>query len=94
MAERVDTQARCTEETKPPQGAAAGWHEGLATNVDRKNYGGDVIAYQIQWSNGNYSGWYVKGVNDIDGKYNPSTNTLRRQWAYFADHTHRIVICR
>jgi hypothetical protein len=79
---------------KGPQGEAAGWHLGLSTETDHKNYGGNVVAYQIQWSNGAWSGWYVKGVNDIDGKVNPRTNTARREWSYFADHTHKVLICR
>lgn len=94
IAHRIDTQAACTEEVKGPQGEPAGWHTGLSTEIDRKNYGGNVVAYQIQWSNGAWSGWYVKGVNDIDGKVNPRTNTARRQWSYFADHTHKVLICR
>ena len=94
VAHRVDTQSKCTEEVKGPQGNAAGWHLGLAADTDRKNYGGTISAYQIQWSNGAWSGWFVKGVNDLDGKVNPSDNTMRRQWSYFADHTHKIIVCR
>lgn len=94
VAHRIDTQPSCTIEQKAPQGAAAGWHLGLATDTDQKNYGGTVVAYRIRWSNGAFSGWYAKGVNDLDGKVNPGTNTMRRQWSYFADHEHEVLICR
>lgn len=94
VAHRIDTQPTCTLEQKGPQGVDAGWHLGLATDTDRKNYGGTVVAYRIRWSNGAYSGWYAKGVNDLDSKVNLGTNTIRRQWSYFADHEHEVMICR
>lgn len=94
VAYKIDTQPVCTEEIKSPQGKAAGWDVGLATDLDRKNYGGTIVAYQIQWGNGSWSGWYAKGQNDIDWKYNPGPNTLRRVWSYFTDHNHKILICR
>lgn len=78
------------ESTVGPTGNAQ-WKTGLSTNVDQVLLGGDVVAYQIQWSNSSWSGWYVTGVNDIDVV--PGTCGLRRMWAYFADLTHKYIIC-
>ena len=70
------------------------WVQGLNTEMDNKILQGDVVAYKIQWFNGSWSGWYVTGVNDIDWKYNRSTNDMRRMWSYFSDHNHQYIICR
>jgi hypothetical protein len=92
------TQAACTQvgsesSPNPPAGTAAGWYQGLNSELDQKNLKGEILAYKIKWSSG-WSGWYVKGVNDIDIKYNPSNNTMRRMWSYFTDHQHLYIICR
>ena len=47
-----------------------------------------IIAYQIQWFNGGWSGWYVPGVNDL---YQKAREPLRRVWAHFNDHHHRYL---
>lgn len=83
----------CTDMVLPPQGHPAGWDLGMSPDVDRRNYGGTVVAYQIQWFNGTWSGWYVKGQNDVDWKTNDDGGS-RRVWAYFTDHTHRVMLCR
>ncbi len=93
------TQAVCSQvgtESSPnaPAGTAPGWYQGLNSQLDQKNLKGEILAYKIQWSNGVWTGWYVKGVNDIDIKYNPSNNTMRRMWSYFTDHKHLYIICK
>ncbi len=80
------------------------WHQGLSLQVDNQILGGDIAAFKIRWFNGNWSGWFVPGVNDIDIKYNKYThipggvpiqaNTMRRWWSYFYDHQHLYVICK
>ena len=94
LTQSLDTQPVCQEVTEAAVGTGPGWYLGLSTNHDMRVLGGTVIAYQIQWSNGAWSGWYAKGVNDIDYKFNPDTNTARRMWAYFTDHPHRYIVCR
>jgi hypothetical protein len=58
--------------------------------------GGRIAAYKIQWFNGQWSGWYVPGVNDMDTKFNIyprkcslsyRAKSMRRRWSYFYDHT-------
>jgi hypothetical protein len=65
---------------------------------------GKIAAYKIRWFNGKWSGWYVPGVNDLDGKINMAAptcgifpkkgNTMRRVWSYFYDHVHTYILCR
>lgn len=93
------TQATCTQvgtQASPnqPAGTAAGWYQGLNTETDNKILKGDVVAYQIKWSNNAWTGWYVTGVNDIDTKYNPTNKTMRRMWSYFTDHQYIYIICK
>ncbi len=97
----ISTQAKCSEVTKGPTRDCR-WPAGLNTNVDQIVLNGEIVAYQIRWFNGKWSGWYVTGVNDIDGKFNPysrscsipyKSNSMRRMWSYFYDHTHKYIIC-
>ena len=90
----IQTQVSCTEESHAPAGTQIGWQAGLSTNADQKILGGKIAAYQIRWSTGAWSQWFVPGQNDLDTKYDTGTNDMRRQWAYFGDHEHRYVICR
>ena len=101
IAHVISSQAHCTEETRAPTKDCR-WPAGLNTNVDQIVHGGEIIAYQIQWFNGAWSGWYVTGVNDIDSKFNPygrncsityGANSMRRVWSYFYDHHHKYIIC-
>ena len=71
--------------------------------MDEIIYGGRIAADQLRWFNGAWSGWFVPGMNDLDCKFNPNAkrcsipyvaNSLRKAWAYFEDHTHKIIICR
>ena len=65
---------------------------------------GEVVAYQILWSNsGQWSSWYVSGINDIDSAFNVNSmpcslpvvpNTLRRMWSYFYNYTHNYILCQ
>ncbi len=84
----------CSDMVLPPQGKAPGWDVDMSPDVDRRNYGGTVVAYQIQWFNGTWSGWYTKGQNDLDWKVNEDTGSQRRVWSYFTDHVHRVMLCR
>ncbi|KAK3608292.1 hypothetical protein CHS0354_030742 [Potamilus streckersoni] len=103
VAYDISTQAICLEVSNKPSTSDCRWAAGLNINVDQVILNGSIVAYKIQWFSGLWSGWYVPGVNDIDGKYNPSNstcsvpyneNTIRRVWAYFYDHTHSYIICK
>jgi hypothetical protein len=94
----LTTQASCTQvgtETSPVNavGITPGWYLGLNTEIDSQILKGNIIAYKIRWSSG-WSGWYVTGVNDLDVKFNMSSNTMRRMWSYFTDHKHLYIICK
>ncbi len=93
IAYDISTQARCTEVTEAATPDSR-WYQGLNVNVDQVVKGGRIAAFQLQWFNGSWSGWYVPGVNDIDSKYNTSNATMRRMWSYFYDHTHRYILCK
>ena len=102
IAHVISSQARCTEETRT-RTSDCRWKAGLSTNVDQIVRRGEIVAYQIRWFNGRWSGWYVTGVNDIDIKFNTrasrcsitlGANSMRRMWSYFFDHTHKYIICR
>jgi hypothetical protein len=89
----ISSQDICLEIVSQPQRDSR-WYEGLSLQIDREILGGKVIAYQIRWFNGYWSTWFVPGVNDIDHKYNPVNNTMRRMWSYFDDHEQRYIICK
>jgi hypothetical protein len=89
----LSTQDICTEESSGPTSDIR-WTEGLSTEVDQTILGGNVVAFKLQWFNGNWSNWYVVGANDIDIKYKTQNNTMRRRWSYFYDHTHKYIICK
>ncbi|XP_041346991.1 uncharacterized protein LOC121366720 [Gigantopelta aegis] len=97
----VMSQGKCKEVTERATRDCR-WPAGLYPFVDQLVKGGRIIAYKIRWFSGSWSGWYVPGVNDIDGKFNPSSrscslpylrNSMRRMWSYFYDHTHKYIIC-
>ncbi|XP_071086098.1 uncharacterized protein [Haliotis cracherodii] len=99
----INTQAKCTEVTRRATRNCI-WPAGLNPFADQIAEKGRIMAYKIQWFNGHWSGWYVPGYNDIDGKFNPYPrrctalpylrNTMRRMWSYFYDHTHKFIICK
>jgi len=69
--------------------------QGLNPLVDREILGGKIVAYQIQWFNGAWSGWYVPGINDLDWVVNTGSDDQQGQrlvWSYFYDHTHKYII--
>jgi hypothetical protein len=37
---------------------------------------GRIAAYKIRYFNGNWSGWYVPGVNDLSDVYNPYSKKM------------------
>ena len=84
-------QSSCVEITAGANGVAA-WKAGLSLTVDVQQLSGKIAAYQIQWFNGKWSGWYIPGVNDIDTKLNGCG--MRRMWSYFFDHTHKYIVCK
>ena len=76
---------------------------GTNMRMDEKVYKGRIIAYKLQWFSGSWSSWFVPGMNDYDSKFNIygrscsepfPANGLRKAWAYFYDHNHKIIICR
>lgn len=98
----TSSQQSCVEQTRRPTWDCR-WYAGLNLGVDQLILSGNVVAYQIQWFNGRWSGWYVPGVNDLDHKINPFdrscavpivANSMRRVWSYFYDHNHRYILCR
>ncbi len=98
----INTQQSCVEVTHAPTYDCR-WAAGLNLNVDQIILQGDIVAFQLRWFSGAWSGWYVPGVNDIDNKYNTNSrscsipylaNTMRRKWSYFYDHTHKYILCR
>ena len=93
--------ADCKMYTKPVT-ADCRWKSSFDTRLDETILHGKIAAYQIQWFNGEWSVWFVPGLNDIDWKFNPTdvdcelpiqANSLRRVWAYFYDHRHRYILC-
>jgi hypothetical protein len=89
----LSTQMQCEEQSGQPTSDMR-WVNGLSLAIDNQVLGGDIVAYRLQWSNGQWSGYYVPGVNDIDYKFNPQTRTMRRMWSYFYDHAFSYIICR
>lgn len=59
----------------------------LNLDLDRK-FGCKIIAYKIQWFSGDWSSWFVPGVNDL---YKKEGEPLRRFWACFNDHNFEIL---
>lgn len=59
----------------------------LNLNLDKK-FGCKIIAYKIQWFSGDWSPWFVPGVNDL---YKKEGEPLRRFWACFNDHSFEIL---
>ena len=51
-----------------------------------------ILQYRILWFTGQWSPWYVPGVNDVDSLKNIDGSS-RRIWSYFDDHTHEYVYC-
>lgn len=102
IAHDISTQDSCKETVETAPHSNTLWHQGLSLQADNRILGGDIVAYKIRWFNGNWSGWFVPGINDIDIKYNhqswvkgrASHNTMRRMWSYFYDHEHRYIICK
>lgn len=69
------------------------WSEAdLDMNIDWIIRYGDIIAYKIEWSDtGNWSEWFVTGVNDLL----PANGTSqKRMWSLFSDHYHITIICK
>ncbi|XP_041347366.1 uncharacterized protein LOC121367323 [Gigantopelta aegis] len=94
-------QGKCKEVTERATRDCR-WVAGLYPFVDHLVKRGRIVAYQIRWFNGRWSSWYVPGVNDVDGKFNPYTRrcsvpymskSMRRMWSYFYDHTHKYILC-
>ena len=80
------------------------WPANLNRRVDEIILNGTIIAYKIRWFNGQWSVWFVPGMNDIGRKFNPwpwpscpvpyKAKSLRRRWASFYDHVHYYIICK
>ena len=96
-------QSVCTEIKSAPTKDCR-WHANLDVYADSIILGGcSVVAYKLQWFNGAWSDWFVKGVNDVDVKVNLVaqakcgtpivSNSMRRWWSYFYDHSHTYIKC-
>ena len=86
-----------SDSTPLPATANAQWSAGgLNRSLDRTIYKRDIIAYKIMWSTG-WSGWFVKGVNDLYSFATPSATVgaidARLAWIYFYDHQHQYISC-
>ncbi|MDP3274223.1 MAG: hypothetical protein Q8Q09_03455 [Deltaproteobacteria bacterium] len=98
IAHSIATQDTCLMFDRAATGDNR-WAQGLSLEIDsaifteQNQHGWNVVSYRIQWSNGAWSPWLVSGVNDLDHKYNPTHNTMRRMWSYFADHPHQALAC-
>ena len=91
----VSTQAVCSDSGVLGPSGENRWAEaGLDTDVDTYLKCGEIVAFKLQWFSGGWSDWFVVGVNDVDGKSDGSSLTLKRMWSYFADHTHQYIICK
>ncbi|KAK3579775.1 hypothetical protein CHS0354_018211 [Potamilus streckersoni] len=101
----ISTEANCTEVSFEIPTYDCRWNAGLDLNVDQVILGGRIVAYRIEWGGGGWSDWYVPGINDLDGKYNPYDQFpschvqfkkmgMRRTWTYFYDHNHMYIICK
>ncbi|MCJ8271105.1 MAG: hypothetical protein MJK04_17105 [Psychrosphaera sp.] len=64
------------------------WAQNDSLWTDNQQLGFNITRYQIQWFNGNWSGNYYPGANDVDWKTTP-TGAARRVWSYFSDHNHK-----
>lgn len=87
----LTSQVDCWETAEGPTGESR-WYDGLSTQVDQELRKGEIVAYKIRWSNG-WSDWFVTGMNDLDIKFNPKDESMRRMWSYFYDHEHTYIIC-
>lgn len=90
----ISSQSSCTQVGPMSPSYDARWYKGLSLSVDQTILGGKIVAFKLQWFNGTWSDWYVPGVNDIDGKYNTGSNSMRRMWSYFSDHNYTYIICK
>jgi hypothetical protein len=82
----------------PPNGISAWDNGGLDRALDIKILKKVVIAYKIKFFSGNWSGWYVKGVNDTYPALTINLTTgidvdARLAWIYFFDHEHQYIAC-
>lgn len=97
----VATQQTCDQvgtDSSPvaPTGNPAWGAGALNRALDRQVYKKEIVAYRIMWSNKKWSGWYVKGVNDLDWKTpgsQPGKENARLVWVYFYDHKHQYIAC-
>ncbi len=84
----LSTQAHIYTATLKPQHNEKWVNDCLNLSLDFEQFGCKIIAYRIQWFNGNWSNWFVPGVNDL---YKKPKETLRRYWACFNDHSFEII---
>jgi len=63
--------------------------EGLSTDPSAHP---EIAAYRVRWFNGGWSGWFIRGENDMSSKYN-DIGEERRLWSLFEDHHHEYIVC-
>ena len=100
----TNTQQKCSQKGSDSAPLAPIYNsewvkQSLNRNIDRKILGVDVHAYKIKWFKGNWSDWYVTGVNDLypfaeDTNGYPNGQILGRlAWIYFTDHEFQYIYC-
>ena len=87
----VGNQDECIEVTAPPSNDQR-WNQGLSLEVDNQILGGNIVAFKIRYQSGEWSEWFVPGVNDISKDV--QTGKLQRIWSRFVDCEHRYLICK
>ncbi|WP_368010727.1 WD40 repeat domain-containing protein [Laspinema palackyanum] len=64
------------------------WANTLSLDIDREITGHQILAYQIQLANKDWSGWLIPGYQDI---YQDSQKSTHRWWAYFSHSSYRYL---
>lgn len=67
------------------------WANTLSLDIDREITGHQIIAYQIQLANKDWSRWLIPGYQDIYQVYHDSEKSLHRWWAYFSHSSYRYL---
>ena len=85
-------QSECYEMVNSPDKNPLWRQSGIDMNIDWVIKCGDIVAYKLLWpTTGEWSDWFVSGVNDLT----PSNNgNHTRMWSLFSDYYHIFIICR
>lgn len=91
---KISSQSNCTTSAIKSATNNAAWKSGLSLRVDEQVLDLKIIAFKLQWFNGAWSDWFIVGYNDLDTKFDSTTNNMRRMWSYFFDHSHQYIFCK